>query len=216
MSNAKYVRFRRLFFIIMFLIAVPVIAVSTFYLTTHFNNKGVSFNSDEKVYSFKTLNIGVDNDDYDVMIAETDQLILYVRLYEVTLEGDNQLDQNLRYRIQVRYDIKNNTNINSNSVRANMVLGIPWSNTQTPNDSSTLREGYQNKYLNFESNIRFPYSPVFLVNIKSPVLYLELEYTYKTSLSDLTVKHHYKYNLANYVSVIDQIALGEDLAEANN
>lgn len=206
MLNSKYVQIRRLFFIIMFFVVVPVIAISAFYITTHLNNRGATFDSNEVITSFTKFEKGIDNDEYEVLVAKTEQLTLYLRVYEITLVGDNEEDQDLRYRIQMRYEVTGTDTVRT-PVTAKLILKAPWSNRQTNVDSSSVTIGYSNRYITF-SDISFPFSPVFLVNVDAPVLYLQLVYNYNANagLNDITKTVYFSYNMAKINTVVDQIA----------
>src|SRR5690554_3598072 len=97
MNKKKYIKNRRLFFLLSFFIILPILMVTVFYVNTYHQNNGVKFEeSGTKITNFTKLNLTTDEDDYQVLEAETNELVIHIRLDDITTES-NENEDFLRY-----------------------------------------------------------------------------------------------------------------------
>jgi hypothetical protein len=188
--SQKLLKYRTKLFFLLFFIIIPLIFISFSYISAYTTSRKVSFDADITdqsifVNDFKTI------DQVSPLKLNLDWYLL--DLPSENTDGsltDGQMVFRTSYEIDEGYDIRN--------VRVTLVLQPLFSDVRNIS-SETAIYNFTTRDISVEHSINYPHSPIWLINVNEPVLYIKLEYAqyYVQTIDPITVTEYIRVPLSD-------------------
>lgn len=163
--------YRKLIFVVLFFILLPLIVIIGLYSGTKANGKKVYFSEDSKEYIKTSKFIDIENfDAFNLTIDYKEVQTLYDMPEE---EDGEEFESGKKYTFVITYD-DNLHNVSNVSITP--VLVGPWSSYQARLASLNLSKG-TDRSVAIDFKKVTPYKPLLFVRVVNPMLYLEVKYS---------------------------------------
>jgi len=176
--------------LIAFVVVIPLTLVLTAYLGPLSKSRSVTFDRNiteqsEYISDFKNL------DDLDDL-----NLILQWTTYRRPVDDGNGNFVNGSYTFNIRYETLNNKNISN--VRVQLVLKPVYGDTQDTNNPVAITAGNTGSNFTVSHSIVYPFTPLWLVQINEPTVYIKITYTetFTGSIAPIEVTEYAFYSLS--------------------
>lgn len=196
--SQKLLKYRTKLFFLLFFIIIPLLFITFSYISAFTNSRQVSFDfelTDQSTYvtGFKSID-------------QVSPLKLNIDWYLLDLPSENtdgsyyggNMVFRTSYEIDEGYDIRN--------VRVTLVLQPLYSDVRNISSETAIYD-FTTRDISIEHNIAYPYSPMWLIRLDEPVLYIKLEYAqyYVETIDPITVTEYIRMPLSdlNPQNVID-------------
>lgn len=171
-----------------FFVVLPIVFVTTLYISTYTTYKKVHFDS-EVTGETKYIKEFIEMD----AIKEFDFIFAWTELRNPKLSTiSNELEGGY-YRFQMHYTPVSGYQISN--LKVTPVLQTMWSDMRSISAPVTLLTTPKNVLVNF--NYELPDSPLWFVTVTDPMLYLKLEYTYTTASTPISKTVYVRIDLSD-------------------
>ena len=165
----KFHLYRTKIALLSFIVIIPITLILVAYLGPLQDSRSVTFDrtitSESEYFSdFKKLS---DLDDLNLEIS-------WLTYRKPVSDGqDNYVNGSFTFNI--KYEPADNKNISN--VRVQLVLKPLYGTTQDTNNPVTVNSGSSGSNFTVPHNVIYPYSPLWFINIKDPIVYIKIQYT---------------------------------------
>ena len=171
----------------LFLIILPVSLVITAYVGSYTSNRSVYFDQEITEESVK-INKFVRPDELNAITLD----IEWDALKKPIEDAEGVLTQGY-YRFNIKYSA--NENFDLENVKITPVLKTDWKNYRAVGIERYISTSFISFAVDF--NYELPMTPLLLVKVEEPNLYLKVEYTYLSAGQNVTEVEYVKFPLDN-------------------
>lgn len=190
-SGNFLLKYRKIIFLVLFFIVLPIVIVASLYGSVKSGGNKVTIDEQEGL----VLKSGKfeDIEDFDIFDLTVD----YYRRTDMKDPDDKENIIGHNYYFKVSYKQKS---VPISNVKITPVLKTPNHSYQVISSEKQLTEN-SSQTITFQYEQLFPVKPLAGINVKNPILYMQIVYHDESSGSDITVYLKYDISLAKDVEV---------------
>lgn len=166
--------YRKLVFLIGFLLLVPIVSVTTFYVVTYRRYRLVEFSQGEQ-RNFQTMQVSSSGQYDDTFVFNTGHVTVTILLNSYELSQHTVGGEGF-FNFDISFTVNEGQSISPNQITVGLIVQADWQDARSTQVNRTINQPTPARNVNIIFNDRINPS-IWFVNRSHPNLYVRVQYT---------------------------------------